>query len=359
MDGKYAVGIDYHKRYSQMTVMEKDGRIVKEGKVANRPEAVKEFLGPYEGEAQAAVEATRNWTVIFDMVEEELGEGQVKLCHTSKARAIAEARIKTDTLDARALAHLLRSDLLPEAYVRPKEERTIQQALRQRMFFVRIQTMVKNRIHGLIDRQVAVRETAQGFADLFGKGGMEFLQTVELPGPERELLDEELALLGAVRERIEESRVLIKELTKGDQRVTLLRTIPGLGEFFSILVAKEVGEIERFASPEKLCSYAGLVPSVHASGGKSYTGRITKQGNKWLRWAVVEAVAPAIRSDEGLRGYYERIMRRKGANSAKVATARRLLTIAYRCLKENRAYETRLPGVEYGHKSVRTAFMTI
>jgi len=356
MDRMYAIGIDYHKRYSQMTVMEKDGTIVKEGKVANRPEAVKEFLGSYEGEAQAAVEATLNWTVIFDMVEELLGEGQVKLCHTSKARAIAEARIKTDTLDSRALAHLLRTDLLPEAHVRPKKERAIQQALRQRMFFVRVQTMVKNRIHVLIDRQVTVRETAQGFTDLFGKAGMEFLRAVELPGPERELLDGELALLEAVRERIAESNALIHELAEGDPRVPLVESIPGLGSFFSVLVAKEIGEVERFASPEKLCSYAGLVPSVHASGGRSYTGRITKQGNKWLRWALVEAVAPAIRTDAGLRGYYERIKRRKGVNSAKVATARRLLTIVYRCLKENRVYEERLPGVEYGHKSVRTAF---
>jgi len=355
----YAIGIDYHKRYSQMTVMKKeDGTIVKEGRVANRPEAVKEFLGPYGGKAQAAVEATLNWTVIFDMVEELLGEGNVKLCHTSKARAIAEARIKTDTLDSRALAHLLRSDLLPEAHVRPKGERTIQQALRQRMFFVRVQTMVKNRIHVLIDRQVGVRERVMQFTDLFGKGGLEFLQTVELPGRERELLDGELTLLEAVRERIAESNDLIRELAEGDALVKLVETIPGFGSFFSVLVAKEIGAIERFASAEKLCSYAGLVPSVHASGGKSYTGRITKQGNKWLRWALVEAVAPAIRSDGWLRGYYERIKRRKGANSAKVATARRLLTIVYRCLKDRREYEERLPGVEYGRRSVRTAFIT-
>jgi transposase len=252
----------------------------------------------------------------------------------------------------------LRTDLLPEAHVRPKEDRSIQQALRQRLFFVRVQTMVKNRIHVLIDRQVTVRETAQGFTDLFGKAGMEFLRTVELPAQERELLDGDLALLEAVRERIAESNEVIKELSRGDEGVSLVKTIPGFGAFLSVLVTKEIGGIGRFATAEKLCSYAGLVPSVYASGGKSYTGRITKQGNKWLRWALVEAVVPAIRADAGLRGYYERIKRRKGANSAKVATARRLLTIVYRCLKDNRVYEKRLPGVEYGTKTVRTAFAT-
>lgn len=355
---EYAIGIDYHQSYSKMTVMKEDGKIVKEAKVVNKPAAVKEFLGSYKGKAQAVVEATRNWTLIYDMVEELLGEGNVKLCHSLKARAIAEARIKTDTLDSRTLAHLLRGDLLPTAHVRSKEERQIQQVLRQRMFFVRVQTMVKNRIHTLIDRHVGVRDVAIQFTDLFGKAGMEFLSKVELPHTERELLDGDLELLKALRDRIDESEELIKELSSGDERVKLLETIPGIGKFFSVLIAKEIGDVKRFSSAEKLCSYAGLVPSVYASGGKSYYGKITKQGNKWLRWALVEAVAPAIRSDVGLRSYYERIKRRKGANAAKVATARRVLTIVYRCLIEGRRYEERLPHVNYGKGIVRTAFIT-
>ncbi|MEA2005940.1 MAG: transposase [Acidobacteriota bacterium] len=88
----------------------------------------------------------------------------------------------------------------------------------------------------------------------------------------------------------------------------------------------------------KLHAYAGVIPSTHSSGERSYHGKIIKEGNRWLRWAVVEAVWPALRADLDLRCYYERMKRRKGANSAKVATARRLLTIIYRMLKENRPY---------------------
>jgi len=114
-------------------------------------------------------------------------------------------------------------------------------------------------------------------------------------------------------------------------------------------MAVELADIDRFRRVEELHSYAGLVPSTRSSGDKTYHGRITKQGNKWLRWALVEAVYPATRVVHDLLVFYQRIARRKGANVAKVATARRLLTIIYKLLKEKRYYipykrnENRLP----------------
>lgn len=121
----------------------------------------------------------------------------------------------------------------------------------------------------------------------------------------------------------------------------LVATIPGFGLFFAALVVTEIGAIRRFGSPGKLWSYAGLVPSVHASGGKVFHGRLTKQGNKWLRWAAGEAVRPAIVTDRELRQYYERVRLRRGRNSAKVATARRLLTIVYQVMRDERVFCSR------------------
>jgi transposase len=103
-------------------------------------------------------------------------------------------------------------------------------------------------------------------------------------------------------------------------------------------VITEVDDIRRFAHEKKFFSYMGLVPSTYSSGGKTFHGRLTKQGNRYLRWALVEAVWPAIRSDEGLRAYYHRLQSRKGPNPAKVATARRLATIVYRVLSQHRTY---------------------
>ena len=160
----YSIGVDFHKAYSHMTVMDAQGQVVKVGKVPNTFEAVHAFVAPYRDDAQAVLEATRNWTVMYDMLERELRA--VYLAHPLKVRAIAEARIKRDRIDSKILAHLLRCDLLPTAYVRPREQRVSQQILRQRMFLVRVRTMVKNRIHVLIDRQLDVREVAAQFSDL-------------------------------------------------------------------------------------------------------------------------------------------------------------------------------------------------
>lgn len=349
----YCIGVDYHKRYSHMTVMDAQGRVLKAGNVPNTAEAVRTFVAPYRDGGRAAVEATRNWTVIYDLLEAELEE--VQLAHPLKVRAIAEARIKTDCIDSRILTHLLRCDLLPTAYVRPKAQRTAQLILRQRMFFVRLQTMVKNRIHVLVDRQPEVRERAAEFSDLFGTAGLAWLRSLALPAPEQQLLHSELELLEVLRLRIAESDALVKQLAEGDPGVDGIRTIPGFGPFFSVLVAQEIGDIRRFAGPEKLCAYTGLVPSVYASGGKVFHGRLTKQGNKWLRWALIEAVVPAVRSDPDLACYYERLRHRKGPNAAKAATARRLLTIVYRVLSQGRAYEVRRRPGPARRRGVRTA----
>jgi transposase len=332
----YSIGVDLHKVYSHMTVLDEQGRTLKSGKVPNTAEAVHAFVAPYRDGGEAVIEATRNWTIMYDLLETELTA--VHLAHPLKVRAIAEARIKTDRIDSRILAHLLRCDLLPTASVRPREQRMSQQILRHRLFLVRVRTMVKNRIHVLVDRQVDLRAMAAAFSDLFGRAGLAWLRTVALPATERQLLDSELALLKAVQERIAESDGCVRRLAAGDPRVRWVRTIPGLGRFFSVLVVHEIGDIHRFATSEKLCSYAGLVPSVHASGGKVFHGRLTKQGNKWLRWAMVEAVRPAVTTDPEFRGYYERLRQRKGSNPAKVATARRLLTIVHRVLSQQRSY---------------------
>lgn len=332
------IGVDYHKKYSYVVVKDKDGKVERRGKVNNSKEEFRQLLKPYQA-GKAVLEATRNWGLIYDWLEEMLDD--VALAHPLKVRAIAEARIKTDKISADILADLLRANLLPEAYVPNKETREAKNVLRQRMFFVRIQTMVKNRIYTIIDRHPGVLSGAPDVSDLFGASGMAWLKEVVLPGQDNQLLASELDLLEVLKRKIAESNGIVKELAKGDKRVKLLRSIPGLGPFFSVLVANEIDDISRFRSEKKLCAYAGLVPSTYASGGKVFHGRITKTGNKWLRWAFIEAVQPAIRSDADLYAYYQRLRIRKDANVARVATARRLLTIVYRVLNQQRLYQKR------------------
>ncbi len=154
------VGVDYHKRSSYVTVVDVRGRVVREGQIANSREAVAGALAGIEGEMSAVLEAGRNWPVMYDWLE-ELVDG-VTLAHPAKVRVIAEAKVKTDRIDSRMLAQLLRADLIPTVYVPGEVTQEQRRQLRQRMFLVRLRTMLKNRIHILIDRHPELSAKAQG-----------------------------------------------------------------------------------------------------------------------------------------------------------------------------------------------------
>ena len=333
---KTFVGLDFHKRFSYGTIMAEDGRILKQGRLANDPRALEAFLGPHGGPQCAAVlEATRNWHVMHDWLEARTGE--VVLAHPLKLRAIAEAAVKTDKIDATLLAHLLRTQLVPRAHVSSARARVIRRLLRHRIFLVRVRTMVKNRTHDLLDRHPLVR--AEWAADeLFSRAGVGWMTGIELPQADRLLLDSDLDMLAHLNEQIGRLEKMLSGVGRSDRRVRRLKTIPGIGPFISMLLVAEIDDLSRFGRVEKLHAYAGLIPTTHASGGKVRHGRVVATCNKYLRWAMIEAVWPAIRKDPTLRRFYERLAGRKGANTAKVATARRLLTIAYRVLKEDRDY---------------------
>lgn len=346
MEGRRYVGVDYHRKYWYMTVMNEAGKVIQEGKVDNRQEAVADFLAKANcnGNSSAVLEATRNWTVMHDWLEELVDE--VHLAHPLKVKAIAEAKIKTDKIDAKVLAHLLRTDLLPEAHVASPEAREVRSVLRQRMFLVRLRTMVKNRIRGMMDRYPMLMEQRPSDS-FFGDEGMAWLRQVAVKETDRRLLDEDIILLKEIDRHVDQSEDLVEKLCEKDERVALLKTIPGIGKFFSVLIAHEIDDIKRFAHEKKLFSYMGIIPSTYSSGGRTFHGRLIKQGNKYLRWALIEAIWPATRKDAELRAYYERMKEKKGPNPAKVATARRLATIVYRVLSQKRPYQisgSRLPS---------------
>lgn len=337
------VGVDDHRDYSYMTVLDQRGQLVQEGRVENQQPAVADCLAKAEcnGNTAAVLEAGRNWTVMYDWLEALVDE--VTLAHPLKVKWIAEAKIKTDKIDARVLAHLLRTDLVPEAHVASPQAREVRGVLRQRLFLVRLRTMVKHRIRTLLDRSPALTTTCPT-DDRFSRAARGWLQQVELQPTDRTLLDDDLRRLDALDAHIAQTEDLVATLATGDARVTLLKTIPGIGDFVAVLIAYEVDDITRFAHEKKFFSYIGLIPSTHRSGGRTCHGHLTKQGNKYLRWAFVEAVWPAIRTDPGLRAYYEQLKTRKGVNPAKIATARRLATIVYRVLAQRRPYRVGGPG---------------
>lgn len=329
-------GVDHHTKTSHLTLIDGKGKAIKSINIPSDGRAILAELGGYDEPIKAVLEASYNWGKMYDWLDEVAEE--VILAHPVKVKAIAEARIKNDKIDSATLAHLLRADLIPEAYACSADLRALKRALRQRMFLVRIQTMLKNRIQALLYQYDLERPKV---SDLFGAVGTRWIRALVLPRPDGEILKEDLALLDVVKERLASSEGLIKELSAGDMAVKWLKSMPGIGDFLSVLIRYEVGDIGRFRSPAKFSSYTGLIPSTYASGGKVHHGRITRQGNKYLRWAFIEAVTPAIKVSPELRSYYERIKRRKGTKDARVATARKLAEIAWHVWSEERFYEMR------------------
>ena len=332
------VGIDYHKKYSVVTAVDEKGQVLRTTRLDNRPEPFQTFFSSLDGPSEAVLEATRTWGVLYDMLEDIDGVDSVTLAHSLKVRAIAEAKIKTDTIDSHTLAQLLRDDLIPAAYIPGKETRSFKEMIRQRIFLVRMRTRLKNRIHVLLDRR---HVPPPPITDMFGKGGTAYLKKLNLSGVDGEILRENLELLKAFDTLITESEQEIKRFMGDDPRVTLLRSIPGLGPILAVVVALEIDNVSRFGAAPKLAAYAGLVPSTYASGGKVFHGHLLHTSNKWLRWAFVEAAWVAMRSSPYCRSYFESRKRHKGPHVAVIALARRLSEIVWHVLNEKRAYEER------------------
>lgn len=334
---KYNIGVDYHKKFSYFVVKDEKGKVLKNGQVINEKALVKSFLAPFKEDSAAVLESCRNWCVMHDWLEDLVDE--VVLANPAKVKAIAEAKIKTDKIDASVLADLLRADLVPSCYIAPRNVRDMRNLLRERIFFVQMRTMAKNRITTIFDRYPEERKNLKLQTDLFGKKGRDQLNEVELREPDRALIDRELTYIDFVNVFIKEIEEVVEQNYIESKSAQLLKTIPGIGKFFSMLIDAEIGDINRFKSEKALACYAGLVPSTYSSGGTTHHGRLVGGNNKLLRWAFVEAVIPAITHDEKLRFEYDLLRKRMGHNKAKVAIARKLLTITFCCLKKNEGYK--------------------
>jgi len=315
------IGIDLHKKFSQFTILGEQGEVRDRRKVDNNREAILSHLNNFGEPSRAVIEATFSWGWLADLLKSNNIE--VMLAHPQKVKAIATARIKTDRIDADTLAHLLRADLIPQAYYCPKELRDTKEMLRCRASIVGLRTQVKNKIHSLLHK--ANVRGDEDFTDLFGKQGRIFLNGLDLGEKCNFVLKQYLSLLDSLTDKIEETSIELKELFEKDGTAQFLSKLPGFGYYTSLILSSEIGKIERFKTAKQLCGYAGLVPSTYQSGEKTRHGRII-QGNKYIRWVLIEAVPKAIKKDKILCSFYERILKKKGHNKAKVAAGRKMLS---------------------------------
>jgi transposase len=254
------VGIDLHRRTSHVAAFDEEGVELLSRRVTNDPGTLRALLAELGGEAKVALEAAFGWEWLADLLE---GEGiELHLAHPRHTKAIAAARVKTDAVDARTLAHLLRADLLPEAYIAPRELRALRELLRHHIALTRMRTALKNRVHALLARQ----GVQHGRAELFGPQGRTFLAELSLPAPTRRRLESLLSLIADFDRELQALKREIRACAKDDPRVTVLTRIPGVGLFIALLVIAEVGDVTRFPSARHLASFAGLTPRVAQLG---------------------------------------------------------------------------------------------
>jgi len=321
------VGLDFHKYFSFVTVMDGQGGILKRAKLHNHPDTLLCFFGQFSEEVIVAVEATWNWYWLQELFEDH--GIPMKLVHPQRAKAIASARIKTDKIDSEILAHLLRTDLLPEAYISTKETRLLRERLRYRASLVRLRTQVRHKLHAI----VAKNGLRLPNRNILSKKNLSYLREVSLADAFREAIDGYLRLAELLREEIERVSLTIASQAQQDPRALRLSGLYGIGSYLALLIVAEIGDITRFPRAKSLCAYAGIVPSLHSSGQSHYTGSITKQGSKWLRWALVE-VAQHIHKKPPFDRFYQRVKSRRGPKIAKVAVARKLCKTIYHMLLE-------------------------
>jgi transposase len=326
------IGLDVHKRFAEVAVLEA-GRPPAQRRIGTAPRELRAFAATLTTDDQVVLEATMNTWAIADLVK--ASGARVVISNPLRTRAIADAKIKTDKVDALTLAQLLQADFIPEVWMPDPATRRLRREVSQRAALVRQRTQVRNRVHAVLHRALVDAP----LSDLFGPAGRAWLAEVALAAEERAHVEAALRVHEALEAEI---ALLDRELAQtalADERVERLMSIPGVGAVNALALVAVIGDIRRFPEPRKLVSYLGLDPKVRQSGEReAWTGHISRAGQAHARGLLVEAAHAAARTPGPLRAFFGRIERRRGTQVALVAVARKLTVLAWHLLAKGERY---------------------
>jgi transposase len=330
------VGMDIHKNFIQAAAMDEQGNIIREQKFKSTKDGIKQFVNSLDAQQiHAAIEATCTWYHVYETLNSL--NVDTTLVNVRRTKVIAESKIKTDPLDAKNIAHCLRTGFIATAYIPPKQIMEQRNILRHRISLRKELTRYKNKIHAILLRN----GIHHNFSDLFGIGGKRFLKKIHLSDSERYNLDSYLNIVETLTYEKTQINQKIEILCRNNQQAMLLISITGISYYSAMAILCEIGEITRFSNPKKLCSYAGLVPRTMQSGSHVYHGRILKECNQHLKWILNQCVHTHIRfcPDSQITKLYYRVEKKKGANKATVAASRKLLTCIWHMLMKNETFK--------------------
>jgi len=324
------VGIDLHRRRSVIVRMNDAGEVLAVSKIDNDPVALSMAVAEAGPDPEVVLEACYGWYWAADLLQAE--GARVHLVHPLGLHWDTR-RVKNDVKDATELANRLRRNDLPEAWIAPPEVRELRELVRYRAKLVALRTSAKAQIHAVMAKLGILPPQAE----MFGPSGQKLLDEMDFPGPYglrveslRDLLeiyDRELALVE--RE--------IHRWLKDDPGYKAIQALHGVGPITAAILVAEIGDVHRFKSARHLCSWAGMTPKLHESDTTSKSGKISKQGSTIVRWAVVESVA-RYHGGDPIAPTFRRIAERRGGKVgvkiAKVAAARKLLTLVFYGLRD-------------------------
>ena len=326
-------GIDLHSNNSVVTVTDEDDRVVAEKRLPNDLSTILAFLAPWREEmVGVVVESTYNWYWLVDGLQAE--RYKVHLAHTTAIKKYDGLKHRGDEVDARHLAHLLRLGILPTGTILPKEQRAVRDLARKRMQLVRSRTSHILAVENITAREHGTRISSNQVKRLTE----EVIDQMPVPADVAMAIKANVAVINTLSAQI---GLLEKRLQKTVPRAEydLVSTIPGIGRALATTILLETGPIDRFASPGNFASYARCVDSQYTSNGKKKGEGNTKNGNKYLAWAFVEAAHFAMRYCAEANRFYERKKAKTNNVVAIKALAHKLARACFHILKERKPFD--------------------
>jgi len=331
-------GLDLSRSRLDFHLLDEGGGTVEVGAAppdADGLRSLAERVGGHGQPVRAAIESMNGARFVHDRLE--LAGWQVEIADAQKVKGLAPLACKTDRIDAWVLAELSRRDLVPAIWLPDPSVRAERERARWRLHLVRHRSSLKQRVHAVL--------LAHGrpcpVSDLFGIRGRQLLARLQLPEPWQGTIDASLRLIDELDREIAACESELRRLGADHRYVPLLLTVPGIGWVLAYTIAAELGDIGRFPTPRKLAGYSGLCPRVYQSGESDRRGPLSKQGPRYLRWALVEASTHAC-THPLYRDRYQRTKTRlgkqRGAKVAQVDLARRLAEAIWHMLTRDQPF---------------------
>src|SRR5213075_956914 len=330
-------GLDLSRKRLDFHLLDGEGATVEVG--AAPPDAdgllgLTRQLDRHREPIHAAIESMNGARFVHDRLE---------IADAQKVKGLAPLACKTDRIDAWVLAELARRDLVPAIWLPDPRVRAERERARWRLHLVRHRSSLKQRVHAVL----LTHGKPCPVTDLFGVRGRQLLAQLELPEPWQATIEASLRLIDELEREITDSERELRRLGADHRYVPLLLTVPGIGWVLAYTIAAEIGDIERFATPNKLTGYTGLCPRVVQSGDRDRRGPLTKHGPQYLRWALLEATMHALRHpvySERYQRTERRLGKQRGAKVAQIEVARRLTHAIWHMLTANEPFNAAAPG---------------